>query len=333
MSVTRVARTLTLHLLKLTSDLHRSIIPDPAIELGYKAEDQDHCGAECSSVCYISIKRKPRILKRPKACCGNHHVDDDWWVAVDAKAKAEQEPERDMLFALSHTCKQLRAYCLPLLWRQLHVGTVDELGSLRDLFRDSPSLPLQVRNFTFSWNMGSDVKGWESQDAIAPPGVPLVELAFGDRIKYFTEWDDRITSAVRRQGDALLGKDRPDYGPPPWEKDKGFVYLVPTQPSLSVSGKGPDGFGEDKRIKNVEQLNECLSEVVESLANLEAFRWATFVMSVPEGVMQALEKKKLRHLWYRAYAEDPPEDAHRASITWPRESTHAFAGRHDLPAN
>lgn len=69
----------------------------------------------------------------------------------------------------------------------LHVNTVAELGSLRDLFRASPVLGAHVRHFSFTWDMAGELTGRYEEGAGREidyePGDSLIDLDFADRVK------------------------------------------------------------------------------------------------------------------------------------------------------
>lgn len=62
-------------------------------------------------------------------------------------------------------------------------------------------------------------------------------------------------------------------------------YLSP-----SSDAAGPDGAGEDPRVKNPQDLENCLTAVVSHLSSLDVFRWSCTVMCMPLGVLEALKK-------------------------------------------
>lgn len=74
---------------------------------------------------------------RHKVRVADDQVHGQRWLAIKYKWEDEwglSNPQKTLqqLRVLSHTCRSLRAYALPLLWGVVHVDTLDELGRLRD---------------------------------------------------------------------------------------------------------------------------------------------------------------------------------------------------------
>lgn len=66
-------------------------------------------------------------------------------------------------------------------------------------------------------------------------------------------------------------------------------------PNLDRSG--PDGNGEDSRIKSPDDFNSCLGEIAARLSSLEVLVWACPAALLPSSVFEALRHgKKLKKL-------------------------------------
>lgn len=181
---------------------------------------------------------------------------------------------------------------MPHIWHCVDVETVKQLGKLRELLEASPSIALHIKDFSFSWSMGEDYMWFD--DYPQETGT-LLELAFRDR---FQVWDD-----LRTELEATAKWHRDESPPILYFKHGGVEYTAPGR-CHAVEGQfrqlkydrkapregadGPDGDGEDERIKTPEQLIDCAVEVVGKLASLQKFSWTTPVLPMPAGVFQAL---------------------------------------------
>lgn len=194
------------------------------------------------------------------------------------------------LVSLSCTSRRLREFVLPLLWGDLEVHTIKCLGSLRQMLRGSPSLPKHVKYFHFEWDADGDF--CSSKLACADQGSTLLELAFTDRLQMWESmrvWHDAQTSfgttfQDRSEGYFILqGKKYTAPGAFKGQSNDDGQDLYYNH----SGGKGPDGQGEDKRIKNSEQLVDCLVEVITQLTSLRNFIWLT-PLPMPAQVVSAL---------------------------------------------
>lgn len=76
---------------------------------------------------------------------------------------------------------------------------------------------------------------------------------------------------------------------------RGQTAHLPNDPHDAYRGpnldrSGPDGQGEDPRIKNADDYNACVSEVVGRLSALKVFSWRSPVSPVPASIMDGLKK-------------------------------------------
>lgn len=241
------------------------------------------------------------------------------WLAISQKyfwyqgqTRIDLEDAVFTLRSLSQTCRSLRAFTLTLLWSVVHVHTIDQLGRLRETLRVSPSIGKLVRSFCFSWHMDHDT---DACDHLPEHEGSLLDLAFRDR---WTIWNQlRQDLGLEAEWIELEGG-----GPRVWGFAKGDTcYHAPGRPLLidydrwseeppvvdasrpRQGGKGPDGFGEDRLIKTPEQLNDCLSEVIEHLSRLETLGWSCAVTQMPQRACRALAKlDTLRNMCYTMYA-------------------------------
>lgn len=92
------------------------------------------------------------------------------------------------VLALSRTCRRLREVTLPLLWTEVDVWTVKELGLLSQLLKASPSIAPLVRCFSFRWQMDGDY--FERCEHYPAKEGSLLDLAFRDRVKLWEKYRD-----------------------------------------------------------------------------------------------------------------------------------------------
>lgn len=227
-------------------------------------------------------------------------ADEQHWYPLDPPITEQSQarvPDGDLLSmteqahetlrSLSCTCKALRAVVLPILWSVCHIHTVHELGEIRDALRASPHLARCVRAFSFLWCApDADKLYWYAEDR-----GTLLELAFAsDRWQL---WHDvaeehgcEIEESSRGRYFVLDGKDFDEPGRPPM--DVAASSGLPAHGRLGT--RGPDGWGEDTRIKTPQQFNESIVEVVSQLTSLQSFAWDAAGIPVPQGAFDALRK-------------------------------------------
>lgn len=195
------------------------------------------------------------------------------------------------LRSLSQTCRRLREITLPLVWTQVEVTTVKQLGQLRETLRAQPHIALLIRSFRFFWDMGGD--GDPVTLAIFEEQEPL-DLAFCDRLGLW----DRIWKAGLANEEMVSFFDHAGlsfddwYSSPPGDHDFDALQAADTNYDWLVGkrGRGPDGYGEDELIKNAEELTHCLIGVIGSCASLETFGWETVVVPMLTGVFDVLAR-------------------------------------------
>lgn len=238
------------------------------------------------------------------------------------------------LRALSHTCRSLRAYTLPILWAVVHVETVHELGKLRDALRDAPHIAPLIRHFMFTWDMNED------EDKCEPypdEHGSLLDMAFIDRgalwqsmrsvqdhpllfypreairpFVYFTEggenWDQpgyALNHPLEVEVEAREYRIKRAKLEPQDEKHleerenarRASTKIIYENHWPHTNASGPDGNGMDLRIKSPQDFRECLSEVVAQLSSLSLFSWGSKIVCVPLGAFEALKAApRLTHL-------------------------------------
>lgn len=240
---------------------------------------------------------------------------DSGWQLVSTLSSISDEKAKEtmlLLHALSQTCRSLRAFALPLLWNRnfwikVQVESVRELGKLRDALRLMPHLAANVREFTFMWEINGDYP-WElklmtqvgTYDDYPSEHGTLLDMAFVDRGAL---WD-----RMRKEHGAEMQRSL-RYS---WFKHNGVSYNQPgkpppsqggTGPSINIQRSGPDGNGEDPRIKSVEDFNNCVTEIVAQLSELRALRWKTHVTPIPFSAFEALKSAQsleelTTNLWF-----------------------------------
>lgn len=164
----------------------------------------------------------------------------------------------------------------------MHVGTVAQLGKLRQVFKAVPELTHLVKMFSFGWSMDGD---WvKVKDYPAELGS-LLELAFCDRRKIWAqlahqrgcpiEMDDRSRIQDRYFGD---GNTR-------------FHEPGRHSPAGPTRGSGPDGNGEDLHIKSAGELVDCINEIILQMTSLEKFLWHAEILPMPLEACNALSQR------------------------------------------
>lgn len=198
------------------------------------------------------------------------------------------------LRSLSSTSQRLREFTLSLVWRCVEINTVKKLGALRDLIGTSQKLAHAIKYFSFEWNMGGDSR---SAPALAAGPRSLLELAFCDRMPF---WEDL---RAKHGKEITFEKEYQGFSSGSF-LHRGKAYVAPGRFQGRVTGdahsydynhtggSGPDGKGEDARIRNPCQLESCLVDVLTRLTSLEEFMWDTPVMPLPRGAVPVLAARK-----------------------------------------
>lgn len=196
-----------------------------------------------------------------------------------------------VLRTLSQTCRSLRAYALALLWEVIHVDKVSELGRIREVLRASPDIGRHIRSFVFLWG----VRGWCENIDYAPKEITLLDLAFSDRMRLWTDlkekrgccdsWSADVKLYFRYQG---IDYYAPGQSGTIGYREDGTPIYSPASPR--TGGSGPDRKGEDEFIKSSQQCVDTLVEVVSQLKGLETFGWSSPILAMPVGVLGALEE-------------------------------------------
>lgn len=187
------------------------------------------------------------------------------------------------LASLAGASRRLREFALPLLWTCFDLQSVKDLGSLCELFKACPYLTRYVKHFDFEWTVDQDFP-FSGSEAYIKKRSTLLEAAFSDRVQV---WEDR-----RARSDGVVT----------FERDKGrFVHRnrIYTAPGRfkgrrdtdgkdvyfnHTGGRGPDGNGEDARIKTPEEFVNCLVELISQFTSLRNFAWTTTVPMPPQAV-------------------------------------------------
>lgn len=173
----------------------------------------------------------------------------------------------------------------------MEVRTVKQLGELRELLKSQPQIASLIRSFRFIWDMGGDSHEWKLR--AFRQGTAL-DLAFCDRLQL---WDDLMkepgADAEIEGADGFVDYNKSLTQPPgeghDWEA-AAAVGPADYDWLAGTGGRGPDGKGEDRLIKNAEQFAECITEVVSMLSLLQTFGWETGVTPMPRGVFDALAR-------------------------------------------
>lgn len=216
------------------------------------------------------------------------------------------------LRALSHTCRYLRCATLPLLWKTVCVRTIEELGRLNEYLKVQPLIAAHVRYFCFTWDMNGDCD--KCQPYSQEHGT-LLDMAFIDRGALWNGIRHEFMPSIRPVSPEDDEYEGGEYGTRFYFELGGVKYLEPGLPCDSeaaqhmrintknfsklgydrvayhaIAASGPDGVGPDKRIKNVNNFNTCITEVVALLApSLRQLDWESTVAHMPTGVFEALQ--------------------------------------------
>lgn len=206
-----------------------------------------------------------------------------------------------MLRSLSHVSQRLRQFVLPVLWEEVIIRSIRRLGILQELLRVSPSIAQLIKSFRFVWNLEEGYHRYQGTGLWTEQGT-ILELVFKDRLQLWhklrerhggaveinTGADERATTVYFEHGNqkyytpgkpSQIQAARGAFGQPVYD------WSTPLQ-----GGKGPDGDGEDERVKDPQELQGCITEIVERLPLLEVFDWSTGIMPMPRGVFNALSK-------------------------------------------
>lgn len=203
--------------------------------------------------------------------------------------KWETSETRLTLRALASTCKSLRAFTLPLLWRVVHIKQMRELSVLQRVLRSAPEIAELIHCFCFMWDMDGDFSRCEAYD---PNIGSLLDLAFRNRWRIWESAKDRVGCEIEWSG-ADMGFLHNGI----WYVTPGTLDLyhdeddmpVPNDNARRERGHGPDGEGPDGYIKNAHEFEVCIVDVVTQLTSLRTFGWCSPVAPMPREVLQHLE--------------------------------------------
>lgn len=106
-----------------------------------------------------------------------------------------------MLRSLPQTCRSLRNVALALLWSDVNIRSIEELGRVRDTLRAEPFLHAHIVSFTFCWDLRTTFSGNEFREA----GMRRLECAFRDQSQVYVEMLERLGREEKRQ--ILMSKE------------------------------------------------------------------------------------------------------------------------------
>lgn len=228
----------------------------------------------------------------------------------DKESRIKSEEGIKMLRALSQTSRRLRLIVLPLLWAVVHVDKVEELGRLRETFRALPGLAHYVKSFAFSWTMGGD---YGDCDNFPERDGTLLDLAFRNRCRIWDkvyeqydgeiQWNSRLEKWCFVVGDEDDDEDLVIYPAPGkfpmlWDDEEQTEGVSQFDLDGRTEGNGPDGKGPDRLIKNAQQLNDCMTDILTQLSSLETLGWTTFALPMPAAAVPALSRTTLTSICY-----------------------------------
>lgn len=215
-------------------------------------------------------------------------VDQGWehWLPIASKYPDEESDQGLILrtlWALARTCRCLRALALPVLWSSLSIERVHDLARLHKILQVSPYLGQYVQSFVFDWTL----PGIEKYNFYPESEGTMLDLAFRNRWELWNNLLQSTSSQIETNDEGrYFVWDDAEFNEPMLTLDR-FTDLDLDPPQ---EDDGPDSEGEDCFIASPHELITCLVEVVELLPSLKAFTWKSPVLTVPTGVLTALEK-------------------------------------------
>lgn len=210
-------------------------------------------------------------------------------IKLDSSQVQMSAPERETLMtlrALSQTSQRLRSLALPLLWSVLNIARVNQLGKLHEIFREQPHLAAHVKHSTFSW---WSEEGLNDTEACKPPDEEhgsVLDMAFVDRGALWDRKRAECGSTVYVSRAARVS----------YFSQRAYLYVQPgtfskrNKASINPDRSGPDGVGQDPRIKSPKDFNQALDEIVPRFSCLTSFNWQCEATPMPLRVFQALQK-------------------------------------------
>lgn len=194
----------------------------------------------------------------------------------------------------------MRSFTLPLLWSVIEITSVNALGKLRDALRLMPQLATSVQHFRLSWTL----RDGDRCEPYPKSCGSTLDVAFIDRgalwdcLREFcgSEMQGRLKGSYFLHKDnayvqpgepAPLDHDAKCAGYEDWSKACCEAYSTPR---ININRSGPDGLGEDPRIKSAEDFYACIAEVVSQLPSLRSFSWDSGTAPPPASVFEALQK-------------------------------------------
>lgn len=227
------------------------------------------------------------------------------------------EDLRKMLRSLAQTCRSLRAFVLPLLWEVVHIVSLNQLGRLREVLRVSPDLAHHVRSFVFVWNMGIlDGECAHHYEHYPADHGSLLDMAFRNRSRMWETFARKHRCEILQhdsESEEESDSDGENYasifkGKRHYFRHNGQTFEQPGEHPFAMPGhrtltdmlkptdgrkflvSGPDGKGEDRRIKSPVQFYECLNEVVAQLTSIETFGWCSHIAPMSSEVYNVLKR-------------------------------------------
>lgn len=210
-----------------------------------------------------------------------------------------------LLRSLSQTCSRLRAFALPQMWRVVHIDTMAELGRTLETLRTVPGLASHIRTFLMRW----ELPDWYQCEVTFEKYTrltPALQLAFSDRSELYAR--DLAESRCEERREVV----RISYSPHKFRGQASYLegdytFVDPGQPPLiaerdpsqtsgydwearRLGSDGPDGQGEDEYIKDADDFEAAVNEIVTQFTELECFSWQSRLTTVPVRAFAALEK-------------------------------------------
>lgn len=194
---------------------------------------------------------------------------------------------------------------MALIWQDVKIETVAQLGRFREQLRALPSIAAHVQSFTFTWDMNEEyVRQYVDFLKAFHQSLSVLDYAFMNRINIWTQTaeslgaeivQDRVHPVTHDEMHGLVDEEAEEeaeelgHYETPYFTHSNRSYQKPNSDE-DCSCSGPDGNGEDRFIKSSDDFNDYVSSILGDLASLNSFSWRCQVTSLPSQAFDALAK-------------------------------------------
>lgn len=245
------------------SDVHRTIFPDLTAALNLSHTNAD--------LCWTPTPHRTLWLD-------SHEPHEVLWVSLQA---------------LSRTCRRLRAFALPMLWKVVQVCSIKSLGQVCESLRAMPHLAAHIRHFGFHWRLNLDADTYEQYSG---DYGTVLDIAFSDRGAMWNRERRELDGEVLDTDELrpYFISDEGDYLSP-GNLIRQRLFEEDGDSDLEFEGaSGPDGEGPDSRIKGPNDFLECINEVIGRLTlQIHTVAWDSDVSPVPLEAFESLKRNAL----------------------------------------